>query len=111
MPISVSAARWGIAALLLSSCGTPPTYSLQHSDPVTFKGRACSADLYTVSYDRLFTIGQPEAVITRDQGTQYRIECGATTTSCKLNQTLEDCIAENDRPESSGSGGYSPPTG
>ena len=97
--------------LLLVSCGAPPEYILQQSGiPVTVNGQSCQADLYTVMYDRLFTLGQPESVITRDQGTQFRIECGATTTSCSLNQSLEACVADLERPSSSSSSGYSPPT-
>ena len=104
----------------LATCGTPPEYTLNEEKsgvPVSVNGQSCRADLYDVKYSRLFKLNTPESVITRDDGTQFRIECGATTTACKLDQSLEACVADIEssgrpnRPESSGSSGYSPPGG
>lgn len=111
MSYRIIAARWGVLAVVLASCGAPPEYTLQRSAPVTLNDRSCQADLYTVSYDRLFNLGEPESVVTRDHGTQYRIVCGTTTTTCPLNQGLEACIAMLERPESSDNDdSYRPPT-
>lgn len=99
-----------VLAFSLTSCGTPPEYFLVDSGrAVTVNGRSCQADQYSVRYDRLFDIGQQESAITRDQGTQFRVNCGATTANCKLNESLEDCVAGLERP-SSDSSSYSPPT-
>jgi len=109
MTLTVSIARWGLAVVLISSCGTPPEYIFSKSSPVTVIGQSCQADQYTVNYTR-FVLGTPDDALQREKGTQYRIECGTVTTFCTLNQPLDACIAGIERPESSSSGsGYSPP--
>jgi hypothetical protein len=97
--------------LVALSCTQPPVYALRDGQPVTVSGQQCRADLYDVTYSDFFDIGQPEFVISRRQGTQFRVVCGATTTNCLLNQTLEACVAmiEAEASESRGGSGYTIP--
>jgi hypothetical protein len=95
--------------LVLAACGSPPVYVLKSSEPVTVDGQICTAELYDVTYSRLFQIGRPEAVVTRDEGTEYRIICGGAITSCGIDQGLGDCVAALERRRDSSGGGYRPP--
>jgi len=107
MPVRVPMAL--VALMMLGSCTEPPVYALLGTSPVTLDGRQCVAERYSVTYSRLFELGVPESAITRDQGIQFKIVCGTTTSNCLLNQTLAACIAALERPADSGYS-YRPPT-
>jgi hypothetical protein len=77
---------------------------------VTVGGRQCRADLFDVRYTDFIRDSITDFAVGENSGTQYRVTCGATTTTCLLDQTLEACIATILRESAGGGGsGYTPP--
>jgi hypothetical protein len=97
---------------LALSCGAPPVYVEMSRGPVVVGGKSCTAILYDVEVSE-HVAGAEVAALERNHRYQYKIECGAVTTSCRLEQSLESCIrmieTQARRDSSGGSGGYSPP--
>jgi hypothetical protein len=106
----------GIGVLLVA-CGKPPAF-LTRGDPqpVLLQGEQCIAQDYSVYYDELDADGGLPVFLKPRNGLQYRVNCGTVTTNCRLNESVQLCIATIEeaarrQEDSSDSSSYHPPTG